>query len=247
MEDNTDIVPSHSVNEVGQVSGQPIFLNSNPNIMLKFLLFSISLFSYNSLAAQINHQIFFKDSLLKTINLQEVIVTGYRNTEYRKRITHKNIQLIFNNKNDTFHHGWDSTYFLTRIEKLDSQQIKLGDVICRLKSFDTSKFVPQLVVFQINKGDTILKKINICCSNLLHRGRLTLNLNDSNIILGPTEFYLGYGFLTKNRETEFSYKLFATDKGHGMLLVQSAAGIHFEVDKELPCIFPFTISYRRFP
>ncbi len=206
------------------------------NIFLILLALSVSL--------SIDAQTFFSNNVADTaIYLDEVTVKDYGLQTYHKKIKSQNIHWVFNVPKDTLQNYRDSTYFLTKFSKLDSVPVKISKITCRLKPFDTSLFTLQLVFFQAADEDSELHIIPINNPYDIHNKTLTVNLLSEHIHIAPKEFYIGYGFVTKNKEKEFSYRFYATTKGEGALLYYKEG--KFFLDPAVTSVFPFQIAYLR--
>lgn len=215
--------------------------------IMKNILFYLSLvFGIISNVSAQNAVLNHVDTSVKQFDLGNVIIKSYKLKEYSNKIKERNILLVFNGPKDSLHHGWDSTYFLTRFPTLDDVPVKLCKVTCRLKPFDTTLFTPQIVFFQATKGDTLFRAVDIHKTCNVYKHTLVIDLANENIKIQPGEFFLGYGFVTKNHDKEFHYRLYSTNRrGGGVMLTFTKGMPHIISDDELPYAFPFKITYLR--
>lgn len=181
---------------------------------------------------------------VRTVDLNDQVVqaSGLQKVQKKSRVIHTS--LVFRSDSPGGRKDWDSTYFLTRFSSPATRKFKLVAVSGRLKEIDTSLLDVNLVVFQINGTDTMLREIPVRGNSVRsRRQKLEISLRQQPIILQPSEFYLGYSFRAKVMPEELIYRLYATHGGEGLLLRRTKGAWSFVTSQHLPYVFPFTISF----
>lgn len=135
-------------------------------------------------------------------------------------------------------------FFLTKMERLSNDAVRLHAAELRLKPFDTSLFELQLMIFQVQGSDTIYHIIPVPAWHI-EKGRLKVNLFEAFVTITPGIFYMGYGIKYKELSRPYHYKVYATDKGEGAILTFYNGDIIFSpAGNSTPLVFPFRLWYR---
>ena len=204
------------------------------------LLFSLLMCSYSF--GQVKAENATQNDTQKHIVLTDVVINARRSEagKYAKKVRSSNVHMIINpaNKADKYLRFWS-----TLCKPLNNAPVKIYSVELKLAPYDSRLFDMRLIVAQVQStGDTFFRVVDIDAEHIA-RKQLVMDVKKENIILEPTNFYIGYDFRPKDITTPYRYRIYCNDKGEGAIISIKGNNIKINKMQDFDYNFPFKISY----
>lgn len=135
-------------------------------------------------------------------------------------------------------------YFTTLCAPLNPGTTKLYNVELKLAPYDTTLFAMKAIILQAKStGDTTYHSLDIHGSDI-NKKKMVMDVKSYNIILEPSNFYIGYAFIPKEKlKEDYTYRIYQNDNGEGAIIVVKDNKARIGNTTSFGYNFPFKISY----
>lgn len=135
------------------------------------------------------------------------------------------------------------SFFSTYCLPLNTAPVKLYHIELKLIPYDSRQFDIKLIIAQEQaSGEIFFKTVDIDAEQIAKK-RMLVDVKKENIILEPSNYYLGYAFIPKDLKSPFSYRVYFNDSGDGALIRQNGDSIKINKMSDFNYNFPFKVSY----
>ena len=206
------------------------------SMKISFALAALLFFSLNAAAQS-------ADSF-KHVDLDEFIYQAGKPKSKRFKARIDNVTLVVRPVDSTNPSSKDTSAYLTHFPAIETKEVSIYEVQCRLDNYDTSQVSMFLIFLQIDGSDTTVRKV--CLDrDPIKRHRTTHHFAPGeSITVKPTGFYLGYGYRSKSSETvQMSLYCSMREEREGAIANFSKAKLSLLRIEDLSIIFPFTLKY----
>lgn len=208
--------------------------------MQKLILLVFCLFIVDAILAQT------ADSKLtdstKHIVLTDVVINAKKSEsgKYAKKVRSENVTIMIHPQ---LAEDGKETYWSTYCKPLNTLPVKLYGIELKLQPYDEKLFDMKLMILQVRASDDTLCRLIDIDADKIAKKQLVVDVKNENIILDPSNFYMGYAFIPKDMQTTYGYRVYANSKGDGAII--SLKDGHLDIVKfdDFNYNFPFKISY----
>lgn len=208
--------------------------------MQKLLLLILCLFASQHIQAQTNTRNLADTA--KRIVLTDVVINAKKSEsgKYAKKVRSENVTIMIHPQ---LAKDGKETYWSTYCKPLNSLPVKLYAVELKLKPYDGKFFDMKLMILQLQaNGDTLYRLVNIDADKIAGK-QFVVDVKSENIMLEPSNFYMGYAFIPKDMKETYGYHVYANSKGDGAIISLKNGHLNIIKFDDFNYNFPFKISY----